>query len=94
MKGGDAAPNPNVPIPGYKEIGDTYVLHFLKAYTEEQRSFSKKFSGNAGSDVAKYFLPPAVSGFTLFGLLFFSCWSESVPFNLQSNTSLNQTNVA
>jgi len=41
-------------------------LHFLKAYTEEQSSFIKKFSGNAGSDVANIFSRPLSQDFMLF----------------------------
>jgi hypothetical protein len=55
-------------------IDDTHVLHFVEAYTQEQSSFINKFSGNAGSDVAKLFSParclriytlPACSAFRL-----------------------------
>jgi len=40
-----------------RKFGDTYVLHFLEAYTEEQKSFIRKFSSSAGAEVARLFSP-------------------------------------
>jgi hypothetical protein len=42
--------------PGHKETRDTRFILF-GAYTEEQHSFIKKFSGNGGSKAAKSFSP-------------------------------------